>query len=363
MWDELGIAPCDDPKAIRRAYAARLKTLDPDREPEAFARLRRAFEWALNGARGAAALVAASARREAEPETDRAEPTADHSSAPHVENAQAAQPQPSAQRADRDDIRDRALLGALDAALRRRDANEATALYYRAAATGALSLASAPDMLDRLFDLAVDDVTLPAAAFRNLVRAAGLDVSRSRAPITSLLRQRVQARLRVEDWYDELLATAQQRKGRVARRRGKVARLILGRIGRHWHPIRIDKTELKSLVAQYRTQEAWLKNRIDPAWISELEARLRRRDIFWLSCYSLLIGTLLIQFLHESVVAILGGTEPLWPLLAAPLLVAFLLWIFVVLVQQLLELTIPGRAGRIRAIWNRLRAKGEGDAG
>ncbi|HEX7155636.1 MAG TPA: J domain-containing protein [Burkholderiaceae bacterium] len=48
IWDELGIAPCDDPKVIRRAYAARLRQLDPDREPDAFARLREAYERALD---------------------------------------------------------------------------------------------------------------------------------------------------------------------------------------------------------------------------------------------------------------------------------------------------------------------------
>ncbi|MBC9881421.1 hypothetical protein G8O24_29275 [Bradyrhizobium sp. INPA01-394B] len=47
MWDELGIGPCDDPKAVRRAYAARLKKLDIDQDPAAFARLREALEWAL----------------------------------------------------------------------------------------------------------------------------------------------------------------------------------------------------------------------------------------------------------------------------------------------------------------------------
>jgi curved DNA-binding protein CbpA len=50
MWDELGIPPCHDQKTIRRAYAARLKKLDPDREPAAFARLRHAFEQALHEA-------------------------------------------------------------------------------------------------------------------------------------------------------------------------------------------------------------------------------------------------------------------------------------------------------------------------
>ena len=47
MWRELDIAPTADPTAIRRAYARRLKALDPDREPAAFLRLRQAFEAAL----------------------------------------------------------------------------------------------------------------------------------------------------------------------------------------------------------------------------------------------------------------------------------------------------------------------------
>jgi hypothetical protein len=48
-WDVLGIAPTDDPAAVRRAYAARLKLLDVDRDPAAFIRLRAALDDALAG--------------------------------------------------------------------------------------------------------------------------------------------------------------------------------------------------------------------------------------------------------------------------------------------------------------------------
>jgi len=47
MWQVLGIEATDDPSAIRRAYAARLKAINPDREPEAFRALRQAYESAL----------------------------------------------------------------------------------------------------------------------------------------------------------------------------------------------------------------------------------------------------------------------------------------------------------------------------
>jgi hypothetical protein len=375
LWDELGITPCGDPKAIRRAYAARLKKLDPDRNPEAFARLRRALEWALDGVGGDEGPQSSrrpqSTNRDAEPaarpepEPDRIEPATKHSSAPPTENTQKPQLQPSSPTPDHDDIRDQALLIALDAALRRRDATEATALYYRAAATGALSLASAPDVIERLLAVAVDDTTLGAAAIRHLVRTAGLDAPRSRAGVASKLRQRVLARLGAEDWYENLLATAQQRKGRIARRRAKIARLILGRIGRHWHP-RVDKTALRSWLAQYKTHEAWLGDRIDPAWVSTLEERLRRREIFWLVIYGLFIGGMLIQTGLLFGIGLIEGSVEFWAFMIGVPLVAFFLWIFTLLVKELLKLLIPGWtgfAGRGGAIWNRLKAKKSGDAG
>jgi hypothetical protein len=399
MWDELGIAPCADPKAIRRAYAARLKKLDPDRDPEAFARLRDAFEWALGSAReegeerasqpahgrlddaepagdGSPAGPRSEPEPEPEPEPNHGEPIAEQSPPP-ADRVRKLAPQPTAKPSDHDEIRDRALLIALDAALRRRDASEAIVLYYRASATGALSLERAPDMIVRVLAIAVDDMTLDAAAFRDLVRTAGLDASRSRTVVGIELRQRVLARLAAQDWYDDLLATAKQRRGKVARRRAKIARLMLGRIGRHWHP-RVDKTALKSWLAQYRTHSVWLEDRIDPAWVKKLERRLRRREIFWLGFYGLFIGGLLIQSVLVFTIGLIDGDVQFWVFMGGLPLIAFLFWIFTLLLKELRKLLIPGWAGfagiaplrraralwagRSRAIWNRWKAKGHGDA-
>ncbi len=47
MWDVLGLEPTMDRGAVRRAYAARLKQIDVDRDPAAFIRLREAYESCL----------------------------------------------------------------------------------------------------------------------------------------------------------------------------------------------------------------------------------------------------------------------------------------------------------------------------
>ena len=400
MWDELGIAPCADRKTIRRAYAARLKKLDPDRDPDAFARLRTAFEWALRDAgdddsrQSPDASAPASAGRDAAPvdndtqaavepvaEPERGAPDAAHSSTAPAESAQTPGRQLPLPSVDHDDIRDQALLIALEAALRRRDGNAATVLYYRAAATGALSLESAPDVTERLLAVAVDDLTLTAAAFRNLVRIAGLDKPRSRGQATaeSELHRRVLARLQAQDWYDDLLAKAKQRKGRAARRQAKIARLILGQIGRYRQP-RVDKIALRSWIDQYKTHAAWLTtDRIDPSWMEVADKRLRRRELFWTTIYTLLIGGLLIQFAVVMVIAIADGARPLWPILTGPFFAVILLWLLKLLTDELLKAWIPGWTGyggngrlrrwgalwatRIRAIRNRSKPKGDEDVG
>ncbi len=50
-WVILGIEPTTEIKAIRSAYAARLKTIDVDMDPAAFMALRDAYEWAQDYAR------------------------------------------------------------------------------------------------------------------------------------------------------------------------------------------------------------------------------------------------------------------------------------------------------------------------
>jgi hypothetical protein len=280
--------------------------------------------------------------------------------------------------ANHDDIRDQALLVALDGALRRCDATEAATLYYRAAATGALSWKGAPDVVARLLEVAVDDVNLSPAAFRHLTRTVGLDTPQSRVPVHADVRRRVLARLAAQDWYDELVAKAARkwRKGRAARRQAKIARLLLGRIGRYWHP-RVDKAALKSWIDQYNVHKDWLGARIDPAWIRTLQGRLRRREIFWLGCFTLFIGGLLTQFIVVAAISVIEWKmeDGLWPLLVSPFLAAFLLWILKLLFAQFLRLSFPGWtetatmvrlrdwARRSGALWQRLRPWGAGKAG
>jgi hypothetical protein len=47
IWTELGIAPTDDKKEIKKAYAKNLKIKSPEKDPDGFQRLRSAYERAM----------------------------------------------------------------------------------------------------------------------------------------------------------------------------------------------------------------------------------------------------------------------------------------------------------------------------
>ena len=64
-WDELGLDGPADVRAVRRAYAARLKGQRPEEDQAAFTRLRAAYERALALARAREAAAAAEAKAEA----------------------------------------------------------------------------------------------------------------------------------------------------------------------------------------------------------------------------------------------------------------------------------------------------------
>jgi hypothetical protein len=310
MWDVLAIAPTDDPKVIRRAYAARLRQIDPDRERETFARLRRALEWAL-------ACAKEPPRRPA-PEPDPA-PADDPAPAAVIEVVQpppahddvgifpaapTALHQPAAPptKGSRERANERTLLIALESALQRGDTREAARLYVRAAATGALPLGAAERMLARLFAVALEDPSFNGVAFRDLARTFGWHRPELAGPVTSEVRQRVTARLAAEDWYDGLVAIAESRRWWLRRRKSRPARLVLGRM-RGWGLLRIDRPALRTTLDTLKPHEIWLRDRIPPEWVATLERRLRRRELVASAGWALFLGFLLV----DAAVVVVGG--------------------------------------------------------
>jgi hypothetical protein len=323
MWEVLAIAPTDDARAIRRAYAARLREIDPDRDREAFARLRAALESALAGARAAVRQAPSQPPREEAPadtrppalplddEPPRTIPTVRiRSTLPLPPPAREAVPEIAGER-----TQERALLIALESALQRRDARGAAQHYFRAAATGAVPLGDTERMLVRLFTVALEDASFDGAAFRGLANTLGWVQPQLDTAAVSDVRQRVLARLAAEDWYDDLVATAARKKPRTPRFQARAARLILRRM-RAVGLLRINRPALRVLIDQLKPHEACLRDRIAPEWIATLEYRMRRRDLIASGLIVLFIGSLLLNSIAALVAALGAESSPGFPLLA-----------------------------------------------
>ena len=308
MWDVLAIAPTDDPKTIRRAYAARLKQIDPDRDRETFVRLRQALEWALASARmpprrPPPELEAAREPAAADEQVPSMAPGAALELEPHDEiqvfprepvpaSSQPAAPPVPAMLDER--ANERALLIGLESALQRGDGREAAQLYVRAAATGALPLGETERMLARLFAVALEDPKIDGAAFRELARSFGWDRPEFDSAVVSEVRQRVTARLAAEAWYDGLVRTAGSRWLWFPRSKSRVARLLLRRI-RGFGLLRIDRPALRATLDFLKPHAVWLRDRSPPEWVAELERRMRRRELIAYTAALVLVGFLLLD--------------------------------------------------------------------
>jgi hypothetical protein len=277
MWHELGIEPTADPQAIRRAYARRLKDIDPEGDPEAFHRLRQAYEAAL-----------ASLARDGHDDS--------HStSAPRV-----ASPRADVSRADMRGLPDVAahpVLDALERAFAEHDARRALALLDEAMAKGLVPMTPDETFIDRLLDVVVADTSLPVDTFARLMRTFGWDAyldAVSKAPPPSVAR--AVERLGAAAWFVQLLAVARAPRFGARAKDAAAARVMLG--GRR--PLLVMdwmRQRLRAELAQFERYEPWLGGRFDPVrigwlrWATTDEAA--RREARKLLCFWFLLTALL----------------------------------------------------------------------
>ncbi|MBV9522611.1 MAG: hypothetical protein JO010_07450 [Alphaproteobacteria bacterium] len=265
IWHELGLDPTADRKAIRGAYARRLRTLDPDRDPAAFQRLRAALEAALEWGEADVAAVA----RPLPPE----QPSAVAPAAPRPQ----ASPEEDARRI---------ALAALVEALDRGDTDRAFAALDRLMTDALLPAGEGDRFVAALMALAVDDRNLSGTAFRAIASRFGWD-----SPICATdhpdLHKRVSERLVAEDWYEALLVDAAARK----RARRAAVKMFLGRLPRWQAVLTVNFNDIAKDLAVFEFHSLWLEGRIDAAHIAWMKRALRplSKERFLQVAYGLLL--------------------------------------------------------------------------
>jgi hypothetical protein len=284
MWPELGIAATTDQKEIRRAYAARLRASDPDKDPAAFMRLRNAYEAALR--------YAERAQAGAEPD----EEDQDHVSDVHeYEYDEDAAPSAHVQRietAERpiDPEQDafHALIEEMREAVRSRRYDDALATYRRGLAQGALPFGFEQAPLEEIMVAIVQDLDLPASEFARHAQMVGWAAAPAALDQVSPLRRAVLERLAADAWFQRLedLATgapmpAPKSSGwfplgywRQLRIERRSAALFFGK--RIWYLPRKVAAQLARDWRQYNLHAAWLKGRIDPDHVARFDRLLER---------------------------------------------------------------------------------------
>jgi hypothetical protein len=273
MWDVLGIAPTTDQTIIRRAYAAKLRSIGGDRDPVVFMRLREAYEAALAWRdSGADPIVTFAADDVAEAEAPfTAESSVEHSADDGVVDL--AVPLQIQDRPVPVDDQDPTLAD-FDRAVAGKSTIGAWRCLDRLMARGVIGIGDEREPALRLAELALHDLDLPAESFAELVGHFGF-VSEIHDDDTPRLRRLIGQRLAAEAWLAVLRNTAAKRAWGKVREEVRIARAFVGtrRIGRLPG---IKSGRLQKTIDEFRGHRSWIDHRIDVARIVAVESRLQR---------------------------------------------------------------------------------------
>jgi hypothetical protein len=335
MWDELGIEPTRDAKAVRRAYAVRLRTIDPDRDPAAFQRLRAAYERALfhvaaearriaqQQAQPAEELPPPEAQPAAEPEP--ASPPAEPASlptptppaptsptpAPPVPTSPASTPPaptPPAPTPPPEDRERQEIVRAINTALQNRETLAALDLFDVAQARGLVRFGERDVALQGIMHAVIADRTIPAENYLAVMKRIGWDAVPTAYERGSEVRRAATARAEAEAWYMELAAwllrpnrlqmSFNDPLARIAawikrRRERAYARLLLD--GRWFLLSDTTAPALRAKLQLFEHYKGWIGQRFADADVARAQAMLRHEKA-WLNLRTALFWTLWILF-------------------------------------------------------------------
>lgn len=290
MWNELGIAATKDVKAIRRAYAGRLKAMNPDADPAAFQRLRHAYDWALHMA--------------ALPDYDEDDETYDDDAEDgpdiHVLSdeeaavlrgafdpslfADQASPEPAPRPGDPDDLARALARQEIDAALAAGDTSGAVERFTRAFATGLIGIDERDYALAHLMPAVVADRTIPPADYLALLHRIGWDEVPRAHEYFSATRRDAAGRGEAERWYIDLEKSAARSNWPWENRRAgpwlhrftdsRAARFFL-EDGQFMRLTATGMTPLAQMHHRYELHKQWVGYRFDPGTIAHVERALR----------------------------------------------------------------------------------------
>ena len=253
IWAELGIEPTRDAAAIRRAYAARLKTIRPDEDPQGFARLRQAYERAL--AFAASSPVSAEQPKAPEPSPPpKPEP-------PLAPPAPVTQPQASSTAAE----------GMADL-LSRRDVLAAAQWLVEARRSMRLGLQDDIRLADQLGWTMARDFTLPYEQVEKAAVLLGWTTHANGAWAADL-----KARLEAEAWLAGLQRTGASWTRWLGAASPVAARSLLGKGRLRLLPAMSRDPTLRKRYGEYLLHRSIVGDSFDPERIEALDAFMTRK--------------------------------------------------------------------------------------